>query len=42
MQLMVLPLMGCPGRVTVVEWGWLDELAHLDYVHHSRKRVQCE
>ena len=38
MQLMVLPLIGCPGRVGV----GFDELAYLDYIHHSKKRVQCE
>ena len=34
---------GCPGWVTVVRDVGFELLAHLDYIHHSRKRaVQCE
>ena len=38
-----LSISGCPGSVTVVGDVGLEVLAHLNDVHHSRKRaVQCE
>ena len=37
MQLMVLPLMGCPGRVTVVGWlGWMSWLTSITFTIQGR------